>query len=101
MATSRDPLSGVWTNVQDEPVLSTGPGAYDKDLIAIDQLAYAKPWFATYKTVAVRKAMEDELQAALSGKKTPKEAVAAAQRAADEIMRPYVERTALKVPATN
>jgi len=57
--------------------------------------------FATYKTVAVRKAMEDELQAMLAGKKTPKEAAAAAQRAADEIMRPYVERTALKVPATN
>jgi sn-glycerol 3-phosphate transport system substrate-binding protein len=69
--------------------------------IAIDQLAYAKPWFATYKTVAVRKAMEDELQAVLAGKKTPKEAVTAAQRAADEIMRSYVERTALKVPATN
>jgi sn-glycerol 3-phosphate transport system substrate-binding protein len=69
--------------------------------IAIDQLAYAKPWFATYRTVAVRKAMEDELQAMLAGKKTPKEAAAAAQRAADEIMRPYVERTALKVPSTN
>jgi len=69
--------------------------------IAVDQLAYAKPWFATYKTVAVRKAMEDELQAMLAGKKTPKEAAAAAQRAADEIMRPYVERTALKVSATN
>jgi sn-glycerol 3-phosphate transport system substrate-binding protein len=69
--------------------------------IAVDQLAYAKPWFATYKTVAVRKAMEDELQAMLAGKKTPKEAAATAQRAADEIMRPYVERTALKVPATN
>ena len=69
--------------------------------IAIDQLAYAKPWFATYKTVAVRKAMEDELQAMLAGKKTPKEAAAAAQRAADEIMRPYVERTALKMPAMN
>jgi sn-glycerol 3-phosphate transport system substrate-binding protein len=69
--------------------------------IAIDQLTYAKPWFATYKTVAVRKAMEDELQAVLAGKKEPKEAVTAAQKAADEIMRPYVERTALKVPPTN
>ncbi len=26
--------------------------------IAIDQLAYAKPWFATFKTVAVRKAID-------------------------------------------
>jgi sn-glycerol 3-phosphate transport system substrate-binding protein len=68
---------------------------------AIDQLAYAKPWFATYKTVAVRKAIEDEMQAVLSGKKTPKEALVAAQKAADEIMRPYVEQTAERLPATN
>ena len=69
--------------------------------IAIDQLAYAKPWFATYKTVAVRKAIEDEVQGVLSGKKEPKDALVAAQRSADDIMRPYVEKTALKVPAIN
>jgi len=66
--------------------------------VAVDQLAYAKPWFATYKTVVVRKAIEDELQAVLSGKKHPKEALVAAQNTADEIMRPYVEQTALKLP---
>jgi sn-glycerol 3-phosphate transport system substrate-binding protein len=66
--------------------------------IAVDQLAYAKSWFATYKTVAVRKAIEDELQAVVSGKKQPKEALVAAQKQADEIMRPYVEQTALKLP---
>ena len=65
---------------------------------AVEQLAFAKPWFATYKTVAVRKAIEDELQAVLSGKKQPKEAIAAAQKTADEILRPYVEQTALKLP---
>ena len=41
--------------------------------IAVSQLAFAKPWFATYKTVPVRKAIEDELAAVLSGKKQPKE----------------------------
>ena len=66
---------------------------------AIDQLPYAKPWFATFRTVAVRKAIEDETQAVLSGKKTPKEALVAAQKAADEIMRPYVDQTALKLPS--
>ena len=65
---------------------------------AVEQLAFAKSWFATYKTVAVRKAIEDELQAVLSGKKQPKEAITAAQKAADEILRPYVEQTALKLP---
>ena len=69
--------------------------------IAVDQLAYAKPWFATYKTVAVRKAIEDELQATLAGRKTPKEALASAQKNADAILREYVERTALKPASTN
>jgi sn-glycerol 3-phosphate transport system substrate-binding protein len=69
--------------------------------IAIDQLAYAKPWFATYKTVAVRKAIEDELQAVLAGKKQPKDALVAAQKAADDLLRPYVNETALRMPASN
>ena len=69
--------------------------------IALEQLEYAKPWFATYKTLAVRKAIEDEMQAVLSGKEQRKEAVAKAQKNADEILRPYVERTALKLPPTN
>ncbi len=66
--------------------------------IAVDQLANAKPWFATYRTVPVRKAIEDELQAVLSGKRQPKEALTAAQKAADALMRPYVEDTALRLP---
>ena len=57
---------------------------------------YAVPWFDTYNTVAVRKAMEDQVQAILSGKTTPADAVAAAQKNADELLRPYVEQTALK-----
>ncbi|TAJ37201.1 MAG: ABC transporter substrate-binding protein [Reyranella sp.] len=55
--------------------------------VALEQLPYAKPWFATYQTVAVRKALEDEIQAMMNGKKK-----------ADELMRPYVEQTALKLP---
>src|SRR5262249_45745707 len=69
--------------------------------IAVDQLQYAKSWFATYKTVAVRKAIEDELQAVVSGEKTAQAAIVAGQKVADEIMKPYVDRTALKLPATN
>ncbi len=71
---------------------------YPDAKVALDQLAYARPWFATYDTVAVRKAMEDQVQAVLSGKIKPAEAVANAQKAADELMRPYVEQTALKLP---
>ncbi|WP_218578221.1 extracellular solute-binding protein [Vineibacter terrae] len=66
--------------------------------VALDQLAYAQPWFATYQTVAVRKALEDEMQAVLNGKKKADQAVKDAQRKADELLRPYVEQTALKLP---
>ena len=66
--------------------------------VAIDQLAYAQPWFATYQTVAVRKALEDEMQAVLNGKKKAPEAIKDAQKSADALLKPYVERTALKLP---
>ena len=44
--------------------------------MALDQLAYARGWFATYNTVGVRKALEDGVQAVLSGKATPEAAMA-------------------------
>jgi len=66
--------------------------------VALLQLHFAKSWFATYNTVAVRKALEDEVQAVMSGDRQPAEALAAAQAKADAIMRPYVEQTALKLP---
>ena len=61
-------------------------------LIALKQLEYGQPWLATYNVVAVRKAIEDEVQAVLSGKKQPAEAVRDAQKNADEIMKPYQEK---------
>jgi sn-glycerol 3-phosphate transport system substrate-binding protein len=64
--------------------------------VALDQLQYAVPWFDTYNTVAVRKAIEDQVQAILSAKITPAEAIATAQKRADGLLRPYVEQTALK-----
>jgi hypothetical protein len=39
---------------------------------------------------------EDQVQAILSGKTTPADAIQAAQKNADELLRPYVEETALK-----
>jgi sn-glycerol 3-phosphate transport system substrate-binding protein len=64
--------------------------------IALDQLKYAAPWFDTFNTVAVRKAMEDQVQAIFSAKTNPADAIVAAQKAADELLRPYVEQTALR-----
>lgn len=66
--------------------------------VALEQLPYAKPWIATYQTVAVRKALDDEMQAVMNGKKKAVQAVKDAQRNADALMKPYVDRTALKLP---
>ena len=47
LATSKD--LKVWTNVQDEPVLRPGPGQYDKQMIALNQIVkYQGTYFAYY-----------------------------------------------------
>ncbi len=71
---------------------------YPDARVALDQLRYARPWFATYQTVPVRKALGDQVQAMLSGRVKPADAVAIGQRKADELLRPYAEQTALKLP---
>lgn len=38
LATAKDPLSKVWINVQDEPVLLPGPEEYDLEMIALNQV---------------------------------------------------------------
>jgi len=62
-------------------------------------LKYAHPWYATYETVAVRQAMENQLGALVNDAKlTPEAAAAAAQKQADSIMKPYNDQMALSVP---
>jgi predicted GH43/DUF377 family glycosyl hydrolase len=46
LATSKD--LKVWKNVQDEPVLKPGPGEYDKDLIALNQVIKHKGRYYAY-----------------------------------------------------
>ena len=66
--------------------------------VALDQLDYARGWFATYKTVGVRKAMEDRCRRSCPARRRPKRRWPQAQKDADALMRPYVEQTALKLP---
>ena len=82
----------------DLPDMKAFMAAHPDAQVALDQLAYARGWFATYNTVGVRKALEDGVQAVLSGKATPAAAMADAQKQADALMRPYVDATALKIP---
>ena len=55
----------------------------------------AYPQFQVYKGVAVRKAIEDQAQAVMTGKKSIEEALKAAQKNANEIMKPYIDATVI------
>jgi sn-glycerol 3-phosphate transport system substrate-binding protein len=56
---------------------------------ARDQLEYAVAEFSTHENQRVTQAFNDGLQAALTGTKTPEQAMADAQREAERILRPY------------
>ena len=45
---AKSPDMKVWTHVQDEPVLKPGPGEYDKDLIALNQVIKHKGRYYAY-----------------------------------------------------
>ena len=68
-------------------------GAYGKDfapaLVARDQLEVSVAEFSTHDNQRVTKVLNDGLQAALTGTKTPDQAMKDAQREADRILRSY------------
>jgi hypothetical protein len=49
LARSCDPLSRIWTNIDDNPVLVPGPDEYDEEQIAVNQIVrYGGAYFAFY-----------------------------------------------------
>ncbi len=81
--------------------LGTRPDAYEtqalKDYVmkfppaavARDQLEFATAELSTYQTGRVRKLLDDAIQAALTGTKSPSEALGAAQKQADRLLKRY------------
>jgi sn-glycerol 3-phosphate transport system substrate-binding protein len=57
--------------------------------VARDQLEFATAELSTYQTGRVRKALDDAIQAALTGAKSPKEALEEAQGTADRLLKAY------------
>jgi sn-glycerol 3-phosphate transport system substrate-binding protein len=57
--------------------------------VARDQLQVSVAEFSTHENQRVTKALNDALQAALTGAKTPQQALTDAQREADRVLRPY------------
>ena len=59
--------------------------------VARDQLEFAVPEFSTHDNQRVSQVLDDELAAALLGKKTAQSALADAQAAATRLLRPYAK----------
>jgi sn-glycerol 3-phosphate transport system substrate-binding protein len=62
---------------------------FPQALVARDQFRFATPELSTFQTGRVRKALDDAIQASLTGQKTPAEALKAAQSEADKLLKPY------------
>ena len=67
--------------------------AYTKEfpaaLVARDQLEHAVAEFSTFQTARVREGLNNAIQAALTGSKSPEEALGEAQAAADRLLSAY------------
>jgi len=81
--------------------MGVSPAAYETDAlkqyvkgfpyaaVARDQLKYATAELSTYQTGRVRKLLDDAIQAALTGSKTPEAALKEAQKQADRLLKQY------------
>ena len=58
-------------------------------LVARDQLEHAVADFSTYQTARVREGLNNAIQAALTGNKSPAEALGEAQAAAERLLKAY------------
>jgi sn-glycerol 3-phosphate transport system substrate-binding protein len=79
----------VRADAWDTPVMKQYVAGFPAAAVARDQLPYAKAELSTHDNQRVTKALNDGLQAALTGGKTPEQAMKDAQREADRILRAY------------
>ena len=74
---------GTRPDAYETPALKKYVAEFPPAAVARDQLKYAVAELSTYDTGRVRKLLDDAIQAALTGKATPKAALAGAQTRAD------------------
>ena len=71
------------------PKLKEYAQGFPQAVVARDQFKFATAELATFQTGRVRKLLDDAIQAALTGQKTPAAALKAAQGEADRLLKPY------------
>ncbi len=73
----------------DTPAMKAYVAGFAAAAVARDQLPFAKAELSTHDNQRVTKALNDGLQAALTGTKTPEQALKDAQRESERILRAY------------
>jgi len=71
------------------PAMKQYVAGFQPAAVARDQLEFAVAELSTHENQRVTKALNDGLQAALTGAKTPEQAMKDAQREAERILKPY------------
>ena len=79
----------VRADAWETPVMKQYVAGFPAAAVARDQLPYAKAELSTHDNQRVTKALNDGLQAALTGTKTAEQAMKDAQREADRLLRSY------------
>ena len=79
----------VRADAWDTPTMKQYVAGFPPAAVARDQLPYAKAELSTHDNQRVTKALNDGLQAALTGTKSPEQAMKDAQREADRLLRSY------------
>ncbi len=79
----------VRADAWDTPAMKKYVAGFPAAAVARDQLPYAKAELSTHDNQRVTKALNDALQAALTGSKQPEPALKDAQREADRLLKPF------------
>jgi sn-glycerol 3-phosphate transport system substrate-binding protein len=79
----------VRADAWDTPVMKQYVASFPPAAVARDQLPFAKAELSTHDNQRVTQALNDGLQAALTGAKTPEQAMKDAQREGDRLLRSY------------
>jgi sn-glycerol 3-phosphate transport system substrate-binding protein len=80
---------GTRPDAYETPALMDYVSKFPPAAVARDQLKYATAELSTYQTGRVRKLLDDAIQAALTGAKSPNEVLSAAQKQADRLLKRY------------
>lgn len=80
---------GISPAAYETEALKTYAKDFPQAVVARDQLEVAVPEFSTYETARVREALNNAIQAALTGAKTPVQALKDAQAEADKLLKPF------------